>query len=193
MDLLGSVKIFTDAADALDKIIDGIGKFSGLIASAIGKTAEVVEWHVARNTSKKLSEVLGSSIDLAVSQTARFVPTLEEFANNPTAEFWEEVQSGIANNLTVVRRVTDELKASKMDVITTDFYPALASTLMEREIVLKKLLDAPLPQTSEGIEAFKKFMTKYMTLVEKLKSTNELLRAYIVQLKTQHKWPIKGD
>jgi hypothetical protein len=193
MGLLGSVKIFTDAAEAIDKIIDGIGKFSGLIASGIGKTAEIVEWDVARNTSRKLSEVLGSSIDLAVSQTARFVPTLEEFANNPTADFWKEIQSGIANNLTVVRQVTDELKASKKDLITTDFYPALADTLMQREIALKKFLDAPPPQTPEEIEAFKKFMTKYMTLVEVLKSTNELLRVYIVQLKTQHKWPIKGD
>lgn len=188
-----NIAVLKDAAEAFDKFIDSISKFGKMVAAATAAGADVIEWKGARAAHKKLNNLTKSTTRLVASQSARFIPTLREYVENPTEEYWPNVKQRIFETLKTVQSLGQEIEANSDEIATQDFFKVLVGGVMQRQVALLKISEIPPPKSAEEITALREFLEKYVKLVDELDKANDALRKYIDSLKARGKWPIRGD
>ena len=93
---------------------------------------------------------------------------LQTFIEKPTTLNWSAIKSEIKEMLENIEKMTSNLHTAVPAIATTDFYPVLVGTLIERKSILTKLLNSAQPTTDEDIEAIKTFLTHYDRLIDEL-------------------------
>jgi|HubBroStandDraft_4_1064222.scaffolds.fasta_scaffold88625_1 hypothetical protein len=184
-----SISVFKDAAEAIDKLVDAISKLGTMFTSAAKAGVAVFDFATARSLIGALRCFDTGAIALYQTQQLKLRPKLQEFIKSPTDTSWMIACSEIRTTRTLVDQVSKGLKKISPSLVTEEFYPILAGTLMAREVALDALIESPMPKTPEEIEAVKELLAKYDVLIAQLEKACESLSAYIKSLIDSGKWP----
>jgi len=183
------IHVLKDAASAIDKLIGAIGKLGSLLKSATINGVELFDAVAARRAWGALTSFTKRQVGQFQSQRRLFMPKLQDFVEKPTSDKWEAIRHDIEAMLSNIEDMTKDLEKSSPVIVTTDFYPILVGTLIERKDVLTKLLNLSEPKTPEEFEAIKSFLARYDVLIEELIKAGDAMNTYVKSMMEKGKLP----
>jgi hypothetical protein len=92
-----------------------------------------------------------------------------------------------------VRALSSVLKSDGQELSTLPFYKDLLVSLAERERTLSSLLALSAPQSADELNALKRFLERYVILIEQLGKLTDAIAVFINKLRADGKWPIRGE
>jgi len=162
------VRVFKDAAAAFDKFVGTLGKLGGLFKASILGTLELRDVLAARKASSALLSLRRRQTRHIVRQSIGLMPILREYIRIPRPETWAEITDEIRWLLPQPQLMEKDIENAGPSLAFTDLYPKLISAIVERRIMLTKLLKSPEPSSTEALAEMTAFVDRYGMLIKDL-------------------------
>ncbi len=180
-----TLSVFKDAAEAIDKLVDVLGKIDGMVKNAALEGREVMEWRSARRLEKILTKILVDTNEMRI-RNMLILSHFESYALNPSQERWKMVQSEVEGMVTKVTDVLAILQTNH-NLVTLDFFDPLSQILNIRKTALTYLEEIKRPESESELKELKLFSDKYDLLKDELSHLRWVIRYYI-----RERWPAKS-
>jgi hypothetical protein len=184
-----SVKIFNDAAKAIDKLANVLGKLAKALVEGAGTTIKLVDYSASRRAHKMLIKVTRVSATLHVRQATNLTASVQDFLDDPTPSRWQDVQREFRAVDKVLKVFSKDLDKASPIIAAEPFFVELLKALRSREYTLNKITELPYPSTAEEMKAAKKLLNDYTSLVSSLSTVLKELQKYTSKSKSWLAWP----
>ena len=185
-----NIRIFAEAAAAADELAAGLSKLSRFVADTAGRGTEEIHWSTARELSKRTYYSRDTSLWIGAAPRAR--TTLAEIMVEPRSQDWDLVSTSVAGTWHQIDRLALDLKRENEKFSYRPLFGGLIKSLQANAPILQAVPMAQ-PQSADELVAAKDFLTRYAILVDEICTLHEAVGAYVNRLKSDGKWPIRGD
>jgi hypothetical protein len=180
-----NLKIFKDAAEAIDKIVDAVEKLGKMLYASASTASEVLERQFAKSALGRLRAISVSSTYLVQGRCSLLLASMDNYLKTPDAAKWEDFQQNVQTTVAAVQGLSDDIKGSSKEIATTDFFPVLVGAVAQRQLYLVNFTKMKPPTTPEEIEAARELILKYETLLTVLSEATKQLGHYIEALEAK--------